>query len=83
MKVKNIFTNPLHGIKPGEVGELPKNRESRINQYVKYGMIEIVEEKKHNRDRKKPKNRKKHVEDVKQAKINGNRSRLSYTLPRV
>ena len=45
MKVKNIFTNPLHGIKPGEVGELPKNRESRINQYVKYGMIELVEEK--------------------------------------
>ena len=45
MKVKNIFTNPLHGIKPGEVGELPKNRESRIKQYVKYGMIELVEEK--------------------------------------
>jgi hypothetical protein len=58
MKVKNTFTNPLHGIKPGEVGELPKNRESRIEQYVKYGMIEVVEEKKKvtpsNSDIKKP-----------------------------
>jgi hypothetical protein len=44
MLVKNIFSNPIHGIAPGEEGELPKNRESRINQYVKYGMIELVEE---------------------------------------
>jgi hypothetical protein len=44
MLVKNIFSNPLHGIKPGEEGELPKNRESRLKQYVKYGMLEIVGE---------------------------------------
>lgn len=46
MRVKNIGTNPVHGIKPGETGELPKNRESRIGQYVKYGMLEKVEEPK-------------------------------------
>jgi hypothetical protein len=44
MKVKNIFSNPIHGIAPGEEGELPKNRESRLKQYVKYGMLEIVGE---------------------------------------
>jgi hypothetical protein len=44
MLVKNIFSNPIHGIAPGEEGELPKNRESRLNQYVKYGMLEIVGE---------------------------------------
>jgi hypothetical protein len=45
MLVKNIFSNPIHGIAPGEEGELPKNRESRLNQYVKYGMLEVIETK--------------------------------------
>jgi len=42
MTVKNISKNPIHGIHPGEVGELPKNRESRIKQYEKLGMLELV-----------------------------------------
>ena len=46
MQVKNIFTNPVCGIAPGEVGELPKHKESRIAQYEKYGMLEIVKDDK-------------------------------------
>ena len=66
MQVKNIFTNPVCGIAPGEVGELPKHKESRIAQYEKYGMLEIVKDdkpeaevKETKAETKKPKKEKK------------------------
>ena len=44
MLVKNIFTNPVCGIAPGKVDELPKNREDRLERYVELGMLEEVAE---------------------------------------
>ena len=63
MQVKNIFTNPVCGIAPGEVGELPKHKEGRMAQYEKYGMLEKVEkakaEPKEEAKETKPKKEKK------------------------
>lgn len=44
MKVKNIFTNPVHGIKVGEVGELEDKHVSKMKIYKKLGMLEEVKQ---------------------------------------
>lgn len=46
MRVKNISTNPIHGIAAGGIGELPKEREHKIKRYIELGMLEVIDEPK-------------------------------------
>ena len=58
MKVENIGTNPVMGIAPGEVGELPKERQGRIARYEELGMLKRVELEKPAEPEKVPEEKK-------------------------
>jgi hypothetical protein len=40
MKYKNIFTNPIAGIRPGGIGELEGKSSEKIKRLIELGMIE-------------------------------------------
>ena len=44
MKYKNIFTNPIGGIRPNGIGELEGKSSEKIKRLIELGMIEEAKE---------------------------------------
>lgn len=58
MKVKNTFTNPIGGIRPGGIGELEGKFLSKAKRFIELGMLEEVKEEAKKAEPKKEKNTK-------------------------
>jgi len=53
MRVKNVFTNPVAGIRPNGIGELDEKQSKKLARYIELGMLEEVKPKEVKQEPKK------------------------------